>query len=83
MEKDVIQNKEKRYKIEYDREYRLNNKEKLDAHQEVHKQIKKGVLIRQPCGECGIEKAHAHHFDYSKPLQVEWLCASHHKLAHA
>lgn len=24
----------------------------------------------------------AHHDDYSKPLEVRWLCPSHHKLHH-
>jgi len=46
------------------------------------KAIKNGKLIPQPCEKCGFNgKAsngrnlvHAHHDDYSKPLEVRWLC---------
>jgi hypothetical protein len=27
-------------------------------------------------------KIHAHHYDYSKPLEVSWLCDSCHKAVH-
>ena len=39
------------------------------------------VLERQPCEVCG-EKAEAHHPDYSKPLDVRWLCKRHHMIEH-
>ena len=45
--------------------------------------IKTGKLIRQPCEVCGAEKVDAHHDDYAKPLEVRWLCRSHHKQHHA
>ena len=32
--------------------------------------------------EC-CEKPEAHHPDYSRPLDVVWLCSAHHKQAHA
>jgi hypothetical protein len=38
-------------------------------------------LEPQPCKVCG-DKAQAHHHDYSKPLEVEWLCQKHHGLEH-
>ena len=34
---------------------------------------RRGKLIPQPCEVCG-DKAQKHHDDYSKPLQVRWLC---------
>src|SRR4051812_39153823 len=40
--------------------------------------LRKGVLTRQPCEVCGSEKSQAHHEDYSKPLEVRWLCRPHH-----
>lgn len=40
--------------------------------------IRDGRLIRQPCEVCGAEKVEAHHDDYSKPLEVRWLCRKHH-----
>ena len=44
--------------------------------------IRKGTLVRQPCAECGKANADAHHRDYSKPLEVEWLCELHHMSRH-
>ena len=41
-----------------------------------------GTLIRQPCSRCGTVKAVAHHEDYSKPLDVIWLCLSCHRRRH-
>lgn len=44
--------------------------------------IKSGELIRQPCQYCNDLKVEAHHNDYSKPLEVQWLCPKHHKAWH-
>jgi len=40
--------------------------------------IRDGKLIPKPCEKCGESKAEAHHDDYSKPLEVRWLCRKHH-----
>lgn len=57
--------------------------EKLRARRKVHKAIRSGKLERQPCEVCGItEDIHAHHDDYSKPLEVRWLCRKHHREVH-
>ena len=49
----------------------------------VFQAIRKGKLIKEPCVDCGVEeKIHAHHEDYSKPLDVVWVCAAHHKKYH-
>ena len=52
------------------------------AHGIVASAIKKGILVRQPCQECGLPNGDAHHKDYSKPLEVEWLCERHHMQRH-
>lgn len=39
------------------------------------------VLERQPCEICG-RRAEAHHDNYSKPLEVRWLCKQHHAELH-
>lgn len=44
--------------------------------------IRKGVLVRQPCETCGEEPTEAHHDDYTKPLEVRWLCHEHHWAHH-
>lgn len=51
------------------------------AHQAVTKALSDGILTRQPCEQCGAA-AIAHHDDYSKPLEVRWLCRKHHRLWH-
>jgi len=43
--------------------------------------IRDGLLVRKPCEICG-ELAEAHHYDYSKPLEVRWLCRLHHWQVH-
>jgi len=62
--------------------WRKDNPEAYKAHNKVAYEIKIGRLIRQPCRVCG-EKGHAHHADYSKPLEIDWLCPRHHHLLHA
>ena len=52
------------------------------AHDAVESAIAKGALVRQPCEVCGAERVDAHHDDYSKPLDVRWLCRGHHLKHH-
>lgn len=56
--------------------------QKRAAHQAVSNAIRDGRLVRQPCEKCGALKVQAHHDDYSKPLDVRWLCIPHHNLHH-
>lgn len=58
------------------------NPEKAKARQLVTYAVKTGKIIRKPCDVCGSMKSQAHHEDYSKPLEVRWLCDSHHKAHH-
>lgn len=61
--------------------FRTEYPEKYAAQTAVGNAIRDGKLKRQPCRECG-KKAHAHHEDYSKPLDVIWLCPAHHAEVH-
>ena len=57
---------------------------KRNAKQRVLMAIKRGVLTRGSCEVCGTnEDIHGHHDDYSKPLEVRWLCGEHHREFHA
>ena len=56
----------------------------MSAHSKVSRALKHGLIVREPCCMCGSkEKIHAHHDDYLKPLEVMWLCVTHHKSRHA
>lgn len=59
-----------------------NHPEKAAAHKKVRKAIKSGTLIPQPCEKCGALEVEGHHDDYSKPLEVRWLCVPHHNEHH-
>lgn len=52
------------------------------AHSIVANAIRRGVLIAESCQVCGSPHAEAHHADYSKPLEVDWLCRLHHRHEH-
>lgn len=72
------------YRAAAAQKYAKNSPEKVAAHVMVSRAISKGDLLRQPCQVCGAtEFVHAHHEDYSKPLDVIWLCARHHTLTHS
>jgi hypothetical protein len=62
--------------------WRAANPDRYKAHNKVAYAIKKGALVKQPCTVCGSDQSHAHHEDYTKPLEVIWLCAIHHKERH-
>jgi DNA-directed RNA polymerase subunit RPC12/RpoP len=51
------------------------------AHGIVSAAVRSGELLPQPCEVCG-ETAEAHHEDYEKPLEVNWLCKKHHRARH-
>lgn len=54
------------------------------AHIAVTKALRIGQLIRPDvCQECGIACIpHAHHEDYNKELEVDWLCRKCHPKRH-
>lgn len=49
------------------------------AHNILNRAVKKGEIVPQACEECGsTTNVDGHHDDYSKPLEVHWLCRSCH-----
>ena len=70
--------------IPYHRRYTRDNPEKIKAQNLVARMLRRREMIRGVCEICGTtERVHGHHDDYSKPLEVRWLCARHHRLLHA
>lgn len=63
----------------YSRKFAQNN-----AHKATHKAIKQGELIKGPCEICGTtNNVNGHHDNYTKPLEIRWLCVRHHMALHA
>ena len=73
----------KRRQVEVNRLYRAKYPERDKARNAVNNAIRDGKLVKGVCGVCGDSRTHGHHDDYSKPLNVRWLCDLHHKEVHA
>lgn len=58
------------------------NKHKKRAHDAVKNALYTGKIIRLPCEICGEQRVDAHHDNYLKPLDVRWLCKTHHMRLH-
>lgn len=63
---------------EYGHKYITKNPEISAAHDAVRRAVKREKLKKQPCEVCGVLPAEAHHKNYSRPLDVTWLCHTHH-----
>lgn len=62
--------------------YRMKNPEKRRAQAILYKAVKRGEIQKQCCEICGSANVQAHHSDYTKPLDVIWLCPKHHAWIH-
>lgn len=64
--------------------YRQGHPEKIKAHQAVYIVTRNGSLKRSAfCEICRLPaKTHGHHVDYTKPLEIEWLCRKCHVEVH-
>lgn len=69
------------------RRYQSKSNPTLRIRHEARWQVNRAIIAkrlhRKPCEKCGIVKVEAHHADYSKPLEVNWLCRSCHRTEHA
>lgn len=82
----VIYNKaHRKEKVLCQQKYRYLNPEKCNAHNKLNYAITSGRLTRplfcSVCGATGV--IHGHHEDYSKPLDVIWLCHNCHTDIHS
>ena len=75
------------HKAEYMREWRKTHRlsgearKRANARSFAHQYVYRGKLKRLSCKECG-KPAQMHHEDYSKPLEVTWLCRRCHLQVH-
>ena|SRR3990167_10036842 len=77
--KELINHK-RREKYATDLNYRL----KYKAKEKVRRACEMGILIKPDiCQSCSFkDRLEGHHKDYSKPLEVIWLCRKCHKQNH-
>lgn len=62
---------------------RMQDAARREAARQVSAALHAGVLVRRPCERCGRRKGvDGHHEDYSRPLDVTWLCKVHHSRRH-
>lgn len=52
--------------------------QKFKARITLRNAVAAGKLTKGPCEICGETDVQGHHDDYSKPLEVRWLCRQHH-----
>ena len=68
----------RRKRAEYQRKYRSRYSERCNARQIVSNAVRDGRLTPERCA-CGSNRVQAHHRDYSKPMDVEWVCFKCHR----
>lgn len=57
--------------------------EKRAARNELYRAILRGDVERKPCAKCATtDRVQGHHHDYSRPLDVVWLCSACHGKEH-
>lgn len=63
-------------------EQKKKSPEKHQARYLLNNAKTKGLITVEPCNICNAVKVEAHHPNYSKPLDVIWLCKLHHTELH-
>jgi hypothetical protein len=58
------------------------NKEKIEARWRKQIALKKGLIKKGRCKECGKKEVEGHHFNYNNPIDILWLCKQHHEEIH-
>ena len=74
----------KRVKAKTINNYKKKYPERVFAARKINNAVRDGRIHKpDTCSSCGSNNTiHGHHEDYSKPLEVTWLCPSCHKAVH-
>lgn len=86
-QREALKNNIERYKkfSMQKKEWAKRNREKRIAHYKLKKAIDNGIILKPNiCENCGKTNCiiEGHHFDYTKPLEVKWLCCECHGKEH-
>ena len=73
-----------RYRRASKERWRVRNLHKSRGQLQVHRAIKRGILIKTDCSQCGsaVTVQGHHHNGYGDPLDVIWLCRPCHQAEH-
>ena len=52
------------------------------CYRQLRTALRAELVIKEPCQICDNPGVAGHHEDYSKPLDVIWLCSKHHYAVH-
>ena len=70
-------------RVQQTQKEREQSPERYRARTAVNNAVRDGRLLKMDCAFCGVSKTVAHHHDYSRPLDVTWLCSPCHARFHA
>jgi hypothetical protein len=76
----------KEWRKPYMLKWKKENPLKYNANKDLHNAVKMGKVIKPKIctipGCFNTKQIEGHHPDYTKPLEVIWLCEYHHRLIH-
>lgn len=70
-------------KFQRQAKWRGRNQQAVWAQAALRSALRRGLVEQKPCRVCGSPDSEAHHGDYDRPMDVDWLCRLHHKAEHA
>ena len=82
---DYLKDYYKKHKKYFQKKWRYwhdTNRKQFNAVHKTGRSKRNGKITQEPCIVCGSLLTEAHHDDYSKPLDVIWLCLKHHIWLH-
>ncbi len=83
-DRDLLNPEFRKKAVEMGRAYRARNPKAYKAHQLLTYAVRvRKIIPAEYCSHCGIKsQLEGHHPDYSKPLEVIWLCRKCHRKEH-